>query len=120
MWKNRKSQSAIRFGPALKAFLLCALFCGSGVGFVWQKDQIDRLAKQYRAQEQRLATLKRQNEELRNQLAKMRLPQSLMARVKDMKLGLGPPTPGQSCTLPEPSAESVKLDTEKRYLARDH
>jgi len=44
MARNRKSQSAaIRFGPALKAFLLCLLIGGSGIGYVWQKDQIGRL-----------------------------------------------------------------------------
>jgi hypothetical protein len=42
MAKNRKYQSAaVRFGPALKAFLLCAVIGGSGVGYVWQKSQID-------------------------------------------------------------------------------
>ena len=44
MARNRKYQSAaIRFGPALKALLLCLLIGGSGVGYVWQKDQIIRL-----------------------------------------------------------------------------
>ena len=41
MAKNRKNQSAaIRFGPAIKAFLLCALVGGAGVGYVWQKGRI--------------------------------------------------------------------------------
>ena len=37
MAKNRKNKSvAIRFGPAIKALLLCAFFVVSGVGYVWQ------------------------------------------------------------------------------------
>ena len=44
MARNRKYQSAAnRFGPALKAFLLCLLIGGPGVGYVWQKDQISQL-----------------------------------------------------------------------------
>ena len=46
MARNRKYQTAAnRFGPALKAFLLCLLIGGSGVGRVWQKDQISRLGQ---------------------------------------------------------------------------
>jgi len=38
MAHNRKSQPAsIRFGPALKAFLLCLLIGGSGVGYVAER-----------------------------------------------------------------------------------
>jgi hypothetical protein len=41
MARNRKNQSAaMRFGPVLKALLLCLLIGGSGIGYVWQKDQI--------------------------------------------------------------------------------
>ncbi len=44
MAKNRKYQSAaIRFGPALKALLLCALLGGTGVGGQLQPGQVWRL-----------------------------------------------------------------------------
>ena len=57
MAKNRKYESAaIRFGPALKAFLLCLLIGGSGVGYVWQKNQIYELGRQFKQQERRLAS----------------------------------------------------------------
>ncbi len=69
MARNRKYQSAaIRFGPALKAFLLCLLIGGSGVGYVWQKDQISQLGQQIKKRELRLAELEHQNEKLRKQL----------------------------------------------------
>jgi hypothetical protein len=44
MAKNRRNQSAaIRFGPAIKALLLCMFIAGSGIGYVWQKKQIMEL-----------------------------------------------------------------------------
>ena len=72
MARNRKYQSAAnRFGPALKAFLLCLLIGGSGVGDVWQKDQISQLGQQIKKRELRLADLENQSEKLRKQLATM-------------------------------------------------
>ena len=47
MAKNRKNMSgAIRFGPAIKALLICSLFVASGVGYVWQKSVIADLERQ--------------------------------------------------------------------------
>ena len=55
MARNRKYQTtATRFAPALRAFLLCALIGGSGVGYVWQKSRIDGLSRQIKEREQKL------------------------------------------------------------------
>ena len=103
MAKNRKHQSAaIRFGPALKAFLLCLLIGGSGVGYVWQKNQIYDLGQQIRKRELHLKDLQDQNDKLRRQLAMMGSPQYLQERVKEMNLGLGPSQPSQVWYLKEP------------------
>jgi cell division protein FtsB len=103
MAKNRKHQSAaIRFGPALKALLLCLLIGGSGVGYVWQKNQIYDLGQQIRKRELRLKDLQDQNDKLRRQLAMMRSPQYLQERVKEMNLGLAPSQPSQVWYLKEP------------------
>ena len=103
MAKNRKHQSAaIRFGPALKAFLLCLLIGGSGVGYVWQKNQIYDLGQQIRKRELRLKDLQDQNDKLRRQLVLMGSVQYLQARVKEMNLGLGPSQPSQVWYLREP------------------
>src|SRR5437868_2155602 len=103
MARNRKSQSvAIRFGPALKAFLLCLLIGGSGVGYVWQKNQIYELGKQIRQREQRLKQLADQNEKLRGQVANMHVHEFLERRIKELKLGLAQPLPIQKWRLPEP------------------
>src|SRR5947208_14502001 len=83
MARNRKYRSAaVRFGPALKAFLLCLVIGGSGVGYVWQKNQIYELGKQIKQREVRLAGLAYQNGKLENELARMRLPRSLELRIK--------------------------------------
>jgi hypothetical protein len=105
MARNRKNQSAaIRFGPAVKAFLLCLLIGGSGVGYVWQKDQITQLGRQIKRRELRVSELKDQNEKLKDQLETMRSPRCLEARIKELNLGLVQPAPAQIWRLPEPSA----------------
>ncbi len=119
MARNRKSQSvAIRFGPAVKAFLLCLLIGGSGIGYVWQKDQIGRLGRKQKELEIRLDRLKDQNGKLREQLAFMRRPQALEERIKELKLGLGPPQLTQVWRLTEPEAQAPRPEAEQRYLAR--
>src|SRR5215471_3421773 len=106
MSRNRKSQSAaIRFGPALKAFVICLLIGGSGVGYVWQKEQIDKLGHELKRRENRLLALEQQNEALRRQLANMRSPKFLEMRIKEANLGLGPPQPSQILRLSEPIPE---------------
>ena len=103
MAKNRRHQSAsIRFGPALKAFLLCALIGGSGVGYVWQKSQIDLLGKQIVEREKRLVALKDQNKKLGDQMALLSSPRMLEARLQELQLGLGLPGPAQVIRLAEP------------------
>ena len=88
MARNRKYQSAAnRFGPALKAFLLCLLIGGSGVGYVWQKDQISQLGQQIKKRELRLDELKDQSEKLRKQLAQRRSPPYLERRIQELGLG---------------------------------
>src|SRR4029077_5724640 len=92
MARNRKYQStATRFGPALKAFLLCLLIGGSGVGYVWQKEQIAKLGHQLKSRETLLPSLEEQNELMRKQLANMRSPRFLELRIKEANLGLVAP-----------------------------
>ena len=121
MARNRKLRSAAnRFGPALKAFLLCLLIGGSGVGYVWQKDQIVRLGQQIKNRETRLANVQEQNEKLRKQLATMRSPKFLEMRIKELNLGLGPPDPTQVWRLAEPASEMSKPERDRRYAAQSN
>ncbi|MEK7707449.1 MAG: hypothetical protein AAB380_05580 [Verrucomicrobiota bacterium] len=103
MAKNRKHQSAaIRFGPALKAFLLCALIGGSGVGYVWQKSQINELGQQISKRERSLAQLHDQNKKLRDQMAMLCSPAKLDQRVRELNLGLVQPQASQIWRVTEP------------------
>jgi len=103
MAKNRKHQSAaIRFGPALKAFLLCALIGGSGVGYVWQKSQINELGQQISKRERSLAQLHDQNKKLRDQMAMLRSPAKIDQRVRELNLGLVQPLASQIWRVTEP------------------
>ena len=105
MAKNRKYQSAaIRFGPALRAFLLCLLIGGAGVGYVWQKNQIFELAKIIKARENTLADLRQKNKELSKQLAILHTPAKMNELVRELNLGLGPPKPASVVRLFEPVA----------------
>jgi hypothetical protein len=91
MARNRKNDAALRVGPVVSAVALCALFAGLGLGYVWYKNQIDLLGRQIKEHEVRLADLQSQNKMRRTQLAKLCSPVELDARVKKLKLGLGPP-----------------------------
>ena len=118
MARNRKYQSAaIRFGPALKAFLLCLLIGGSGVGYVWQKDQISQLGQQIKKRELRQADLENQSEKLRKQLATMRSPRFLERRIQELGLGLGPPQQTQVWRLAEPARDLPRPERERQYAA---
>jgi len=111
MARNRRHQSAaIRFGPALKAFLLCVLIGGSGVGYVWQKNQIELLGKQIVQREKRLLELQDENKKLGDQLALLSSPARLDARVRELNLGLSPPSLAQVVRLLEPQ---LRTDTNK-------
>lgn len=122
MARNRKYRSAaIRFGPALKALLLCLVIGGSGVGYVWQKNQIYELGKQVKQREQRLSGLEQQGERLKKQLATMRTVQSLEDSIKRLNLGLGQPQISQVWHLVEPSRDGASATTnETQYAATDH
>ncbi len=119
MARNRKHESAaIRFGPTLKALLLCLLIGGAGVGYVWQKDQIQQLGRQIKQREVRLRGLVDQNEKLRKQLGTMRSPGLLEARIKELNLGLVQPDPTQIWRLPEPVREAPVPHAGPQYAAQ--
>jgi hypothetical protein len=120
MARNRKYRSAVvRFGPALKAFGLCLLIGGSGVGYVWQKNQIYELGKQIHQREGLLKGLAEQNKKLRTQLATMRLQGYLEKRIRDFNLGLAPPTASQVWYLPEPPRDTARREHEQQFAAQD-
>jgi hypothetical protein len=116
---NRKSQSAaIRFGPALKAALLCLLIAGSAVGYVWQKGQIYQLGQQISQREVKLKQLRNENQRQGDQLAILRSPVMLDQRARELNLGLAPAQPGQVSRLPEPAAVPGSENAMRQFAAR--
>ena len=119
MARNRKNQSAaVRFGAALKVFLLCFFIGGSAVGFVWQKNQIVLLGQQIKQGEQKLEGLRSQTKSASDQLDYLRSPRVLDARVKELNLGLVPPQPEQIMRLVEVPAGSVARTAEPHLAVR--
>ena len=119
MARNRKYQSAaIRFGPALKAFLLCLLIGGSAVGYVWQKNQIYQLGQQIKLRENRLKQLAARNIDLDQQLQRMRELPFLEQKAKN--LGLAAPLPSQVWRLPEPARDSRRAEGVAQYAAQEN
>jgi len=104
---RRASQSgAIRFVPACKAILLCSLIGGSCVGYVLQKNKLYELGQQIGARQQKLERTRKENQVLAKRLAEMQLPQRLVERARELKLGLVPPEPSQMLwitEMPQPS-----------------
>ena len=102
MSKNRKNQAAaIRFGPALKASFLCLLVGGSALGYVWQKNEINRLGQQILEREKRLMQTQNDNKRLGDQIAILHSPVMLDRRAKELCLGLVPAQPLQVVRIAE-------------------
>jgi hypothetical protein len=116
---NRKSQSAaIRFGPALKAALLCLLIAGSAVGYVWQKSQIYQLGQQISQCEAKLKELRNENQRASDQLAILCSPVMLDQRARELNLGLAPAQPRQVSRLPEPAALPGDESATRQFAVR--
>ena len=58
---RKKTESNVRLGPALKAVLICLITCGLGLGYVWQKQQINTLGGRIKENEIKLEELRRVN-----------------------------------------------------------
>jgi hypothetical protein len=86
----------------LKAILLCTLIGGSALGYVLQKNKLYELGRQINRREVMLERLKWENNLRAAQLANLQMPQRLIERVRDQKLGLGPSQPAQCIYLVEP------------------
>ena len=93
MARNRKHQpAAVRFGPALRAFLLCLFIGGSGIGYVWQKNQIHDLGRQIKEREKRYERLCQYNKNLSDRYGMLCSPRALEVQASKLGLGLVMPT----------------------------
>jgi len=92
----------------LKALLLCVLIAGAGVGYVWQKEQIDCLSRQIDERGVKLSRLTDENQNRKRQLADLRSLTCVEARIKELNLGLAQPNPTQMWRLVEPPRQAPK------------
>lgn len=105
---NRKKRANnVRFGPALKAVFICLITCSLGLGYVWQKQQINTLGQQIKERELVLEKLKRENKRRGDNLAYLMSPQQLDFRLRQLKLNLIVPLPKQIVVLKEPREEAA-------------
>jgi cell division protein FtsB len=121
MSRNRKHGSVgVKLAPALKAFALCLLFGGTGVGYVWQKEQINILHDRMKAVEQRHQRLRADNEQLSRVLAGLQSPAQIEARIKRIDLGMVAPQPDQIVRLVEvvPTPQVATESSKDMYAAQ--
>jgi hypothetical protein len=104
MARSRKPQSAaVRFGPAIKAMMICVFIGGTGVGYVWQQHLLHELGRQKKQREFRLEELRWQNGQMSRHLAEQRSPRAIQERVRELKLGMDLVKPGQVVRIPDGS-----------------
>jgi hypothetical protein len=100
--RNRKNQSAAaRFVPALKALSFCLFLGSAGVGYVWQKQQINALQTRLTQDEGYYDRLRKDNAHYSRTLESLQTLPELELRIKQMKLGLGAPQPDQIVRIQE-------------------
>ena len=106
---NRKRKKlSVRFGPALKAVLICLVTCSLGLGYVWQKKQINDLGAQIKENENKMEDLRRENKRRGDTLAYLMSPQELDARLRQLGLDLEVPRPEQIVVLVDAKIEAAQ------------
>ncbi|MBR90334.1 MAG: hypothetical protein CMO66_03560 [Verrucomicrobiales bacterium] len=110
---RRNGTMLARFGPAVKAAVICLVTCGLGLGYVWQKQQIAQLGKEIKGLEMRLGDLNKENKELGDTLAQLKSPQVLDQLVKQWHLELEMPRPSQVVVLEEKSPTRADRDSSR-------
>ena len=100
---RRKAMAAVRLSVLLRGGLLVALVGMTGLGYVWQKNQIYQMGNQIRQQERELEGLRKKQAVLRVQVAELKSPRFLWAKCQHWNLGLLVPRDAQVVRLPEPT-----------------
>jgi cell division protein FtsB len=118
MARHRKAKSSeLRFGPALKALLICFFLGGAGVGYVYQKDMLNKLSQEKREREEELDRLQLDNAQKEALLEQMNSQRQLEERVRRMHPDLRPPTPDQVVVLQD-DRPLIWEDGVRRYAQR--
>lgn len=97
--------NAVNATTVAKVLALSLFLGGSGVGYVFQKGQIDGLKKQEEANVLKIYDLSRRSDNLKVRLAGVTSRAQLELAGRHFQLQLRMPDPGQVITLPEPRLE---------------
>jgi hypothetical protein len=117
MARTRQNASlTARLAPALKALCLCTFVGGSGIGYVWQKDQVHQLGQVCRKLESRRDELRRANKIQADSLNTLCSPAHLKARVKQFNLELVEPDPTQVVRLVEYRFGSPETSPDRKLV----
>jgi hypothetical protein len=118
MARNRKAQSAeLRFGPALKALLICFFLGVAGVGYVYQKDLLNKLSQEKLDREEELNRLRLDNARKQALSPQVNSRRHVEERVQRMHPDMRRPTPDQVVVLLDDRPLGVEPEA-RRYAHR--
>ena len=100
---------AVRFGAFLATAVLCSLFVGAGLGYVWHRNRNEQLGRQIEQKRGRLESLRMQNQAMERQVEELRSHRALERRVQDLGLGLVMPVPEQILRLTDRASSPAPL-----------
>lgn len=119
MARNRKNQAAaVRFGPALRAFAICALISLAGLGYVWQQNQILSLNRARTLREQQIFKARITNKDLRDRYNALVSPGYLESQVQRLSLGLVNPDPSQVVRVTLAGAVPARVEGGREFAGR--
>ena len=102
MGRHRKSEwSTERVLPAVHALLICFFVGTAAIGYVYQKNQLNRLTRQIDKLEGIKGELLLQSQELDRHLSELHSPARLKREIERRGLDLREPDPRQMVFLPE-------------------
>lgn len=108
----------VEIGHALKVFCLCLFVGAASVGYLFQKNQLEKLGHEIFDKELRLKQLKQENVDDQEILARMQTHRYIDKRVQQLGLGLVEPREEQILRLEETSYTSVPQTSDRRYVRR--
>jgi hypothetical protein len=104
MKQNRKREP-LHIGTIARNLLACIFAAVIGLGYVWQKTQIQRLGEEIKKRELTLDAAKKREKMLNAKLAEHKSPAYLEGKCRQYNLNLAAPREQQIVRLYEPGAE---------------
>lgn len=118
---RRAKSTALKPQTVVISIIICAAVCLAGVGYVWAKMEVLGLSRDMKKLELRLEDLKRDNDVLQRSYAGMCAHERLVARVRELNLGLAAPLPSQIIRMPSQVVPLAQRTPESQiYAATNH